>query len=142
MGRILGVDVGEKRIGFAASDPMRIIASANEVVTVQNQGEAANVTARKVRELDVDLIVIGLPKNMDNSEGPAAAKARAFAELLAKKTAMPIVFWDERLSTKSAHDILLESGMRNEKRRGIVDKVAAQILLQNYLDAHSGDLAD
>jgi putative Holliday junction resolvase len=137
----LGVDFGEKRIGFALSDPMRIIASADEVATVQNAGEAANVTAKKCREAEADLIVVGLPKNMDGSEGPSAQKARAFVELLGKKTDVHVALWDERLSTKSAHDAMIEGGVRGEKRRGLVDKVAAQIFLQNYLDAHGGGQA-
>ncbi|MFH0909487.1 MAG: Holliday junction resolvase RuvX [bacterium] len=139
MGRILGVDYGARRIGFAVSDPTQIIASADEVVTIQNPGEAANRTAGKVRRTGAEEIVVGLPRNMDGSEGASAQKAREFVELLRKKTHVPVAMWDERLSTKSAHDILIEAGTRREKRKGLVDKIAAQIMLQNYLDAKGGE---
>ena len=135
MGRILGVDYGERRIGFAVSDPTQTIATADEVVTVQNPGEAANRTKEKIVRCGAEKIVVGLPRNMDGSEGGAAQKAREFVELLRKKTTVPVEMWDERLSTKSAHDILLEAGTRRDKHKGLVDKIAAQIFLQNYLDA-------
>jgi putative Holliday junction resolvase len=138
MSRILGVDYGERRIGFAVSDPTRTIASADEVVAVQNPGEAANRTVDKCAQAGATRIVVGLPRNMDGSEGASAQKARAFVELLRKKTDIAVDTWDERLSTKSAHDILIEAGTRREKRKGLVDKIAAQIMLQNYLDAGGG----
>lgn len=135
MGRLLGVDYGERRIGFAVSDPTQTIASADEVITIQNPGEAANRTAEKAARTGAEKIVVGLPRNMDGSEGASAQKAREFIELLGKKTKVPVETWDERLSTKSAHDILIEAGTRREKRKSLVDKIAAQIILQNYLDA-------
>ena len=136
-GRILGVDFGERRVGFAVSDPTGMIASAREVVTVESPGHAANESARMARECGAVQIVVGLPVNMDGSHGPAAQKAKDFAGMLRGKVQIPVVMWDERLSTKSAHDAMLEAGVRGEKRRGIVDKVAAQIFLQNYLDANA-----
>ena len=138
-GRILGIDFGEKRVGFAVSDPTQTIATAKEVVTVQSPAHAANEAARICRETGAVQIVIGLPINMDGTRGPAVEKAVAFAELLKTKTTVPVVLQDERLSTKSAHDFLLEGGMRNEKRKLIVDKVAAEILLQSYLDRMTND---
>lgn len=133
-GRILGIDFGEKRVGFAVSDPMQMIATAKEVVTVQSPAHAANEAARIAKESGAVKIVVGLPINMDGTKGPAAEKAAAFVELLKTKTSIPIAMQDERLSTKSAHDVLLEGGMRNEKRKLIVDAVAAQFLLQAHLD--------
>ena len=138
MGRLLGVDYGDRRIGFAVSDPTQTIATADEVITIQNPGEAANRTAEKAERVQAERILVGLPRNMDGSEGSSAQKAREFIELLAKKTKIPVATWDERLSTKSAHDLLIEAGTRREKRKGLVDKIAAQIILQNYLDARSG----
>jgi putative Holliday junction resolvase len=136
-GRVLGVDYGERRLGFAVSDPTRTIATANEVVTVQNPGEAANRTVEKCAQAEAVLLVIGLPLNMDGSEGGSVQKVREYIELLKKKTKVPVETWDERLSTKSAHDVLLEAGTRRKNHKGLVDKIAAQIMLQNYLDAHA-----
>lgn len=133
-GRILGIDYGDRHVGFAVSDPMQMLATAKEVVTVQSAAHAANEAARIARETGAVQIVVGLPVNMDGTRGPAAEKAAAFVELLKTKTRVPIAMQDERLSTKSAHDFLLEGGMRNEKRKQIVDKVAAEILLQSFLD--------
>lgn len=133
-GRILGIDYGEKRVGFALSDPMGIIATAKEVVTVQGEAHAANEATRIAKETGAVKIVVGLPINMDGSRGPAVEKATSFAELLKAKSGLPVVMVDERLSTKSAHDALMAGGMRNEKRKLVVDKVAAQILLQAWLD--------
>jgi putative holliday junction resolvase len=133
-GRILGIDYGDKRVGFALSDPMQMLATAKEVVTVQSPAHAANEAARIAKESGAVKIVVGLPINMDGTKGPATEKALAFVELLKTKTPLPILMQDERLSTKSAHDFLLEGGMRNEKRKHVVDKVAAEILLQSYLD--------
>ena len=83
-------------------------------------------------------IVLGLPLNMNGSEGPRVARTRAFSEELKKRTAVPVTFWDERLSTKSAEAVLIEAGTRRERRREVVDKLAAQQILQNYLDAQGG----
>lgn len=135
MGRILGVDVGERRVGFAVSDPTEFLASSHGMVEVQSPAHAANETVRLCRELGAAKVVVGMPINMDGSRGPAAQKAEAFAEALRGKLDLPVDTWDERLSTKSAHDVLIEAGTRREKRKGLVDKLAAQIMLQNYLDA-------
>lgn len=136
-GRILGVDFGERRIGFAVSDPTQMLSSSHSMVEVQSPAQAANETAHICRETSAVKIIIGLPVNMDGSKGPAAQKALAFAEALRAKVKVPVETWDERLSTKSAHDVLIEAGTRREKRKQLVDKIAAQIMLQNYLDAHS-----
>jgi putative Holliday junction resolvase len=136
-GRILGVDFGERRVGFAVSDPTQMLSSAHAMVEVQSPAHAANETARICREASAVKVVIGLPVNMDGSKGPAAQKALAFAEALRAKVSVPVETWDERLTTKSAHDVLIEAGTRREKRKQLVDKIAAQIMLQNYLDAHT-----
>lgn len=137
-GRILGIDFGEKRVGFALSDPTQMLATAKEVVIVQNAAHAANEATRIAKESGAVKIVVGLPVNMDGTRGPAAVKATEFAELLKEKSGLPVVMVDERLTTKSAHDALMAGGMRNEERKKIVDKVAAQILLQAWLDMQAG----
>lgn len=136
-GRILGVDYGSHRVGFAVSDPTQLIASAHAMVEVQDPGHAANETARIATEVAAVRIVVGLPLNMNGSRGPAAEKVEQFIERLRGKTGIPVATWDERLTTKSAHDVLIESGARRSDRKQLVDKIAAQIMLQNCLDAHS-----
>ena len=136
MGRLLGVDYGDRRVGFALSDPTGLIATAKEVVTIEAPEHAANEAVRRCQEWGAEGIVVGLPLNMDGTRGPAVQKVEAFVAALRTRCALPVHLWDERLTTKSAHDAMRESGMREKARRGLVDKVAAQILLQAYLDAH------
>ena len=137
MGRILGIDLGEKRVGFALSDPTQFLASPLTVVIVSSPQEAAKQTVKLCDEHKPEKVVVGLPINMDGSHGPATQKVKEFVALLEPKLKIPIATWDERLTTKSAHDVLIEAGTRREKRKEVVDKLAAQIMLQSYLDAHS-----
>lgn len=136
MGRIVGVDLGSKRIGFAVSDPDRIIASSLRMVECRSDKEIRLAINEVVRETGADFVVIGHPINMDGSNGPAAQRASKLRDELAESLPIGVALWDERLTTKSAHDILIEAGTRRNKRKGLVDKIAAQIMLQNYLDAH------
>lgn len=135
MGRIAGVDLGEKRVGFALSDPDQFLATAKEVIVLDAPDQATNAIEAFCRQHQVERLVMGLPINMDGSRGPAARKVEEVAERLRKRLAIPVDFWDERLTTKAAHDVLIEAGTRRDKRRGLVDKVAAQFILQGYLDA-------
>ncbi|HMP71746.1 MAG TPA: Holliday junction resolvase RuvX [Kiritimatiellia bacterium] len=135
MGRILGVDYGTHRIGIASSDPMQMFASALEVIPATPVAACLSRLEELCRRQEVERVVVGLPLNMNGTKGPAAEAAEAFAEKLRGVVAVPVVLWDERLTTKSAHDALIEAGTRREKRKDVVDKVAAQILLQHYLDA-------
>ena len=137
MGRVLGIDFGEKRCGIALSDPTHCIASAHSVISYRDLAEVYRQVKAQCDESEVEKIVVGLPLNMDGSLGPSAQRAQAFAKGLGSRVAVPVTTWDERLSTKSAVDALIEAGTRRRKRKGIVDKVAAQILLQHYLDAHT-----
>lgn len=137
MARVLGVDCGTRRIGFAVSDADGVIAMAREVVEVQHENQVAGAIERVSRACGAERIVLGLPVNMDGSHGPAAQKAEALAVVLRERLGLPVDLWDERLTTSAAHDILIEAGTRREKRRGLVDKVAAQLMLQGYLDAHA-----
>jgi putative Holliday junction resolvase len=133
MGRVLGIDHGDVRIGIAMSDETAFLASP--LTTIQSGKSAIDEIVALLIQHDVEKIVIGLPRNMDGSYGPATEKVRAFEEKLKTKTDVPVFEWDERLSTVSAHNALREAGLDGKKRKGVVDKVAAQIILQNYLDA-------
>lgn len=132
MGRILGIDHGDARIGIAMSDETAFLASP--LTTVQAGKNAVNEIVTLIIEHDVEKIVIGLPLNMDGSFGPATEKVRRFSAKLAAKTDVPIVESDERLTTVTAHHNLREAGLDGKKRKGVVDMAAAQIILQDWLD--------
>ena len=136
MGRVLGVDLGSKRIGFAVSDPDRIITSSLRMVECASDKQIIKAILDAVTETSAEVCVLGHPVNMDGSRGPAAQRAEKFRDELKTRLSIPVELWDERLTTKSAHDVLIEAGTRRDKRKGLVDKIAAQIMLQNYLDAH------
>ena len=133
MGRYLGLDVGDRRIGIALSDEMHWIASPHSVYTRVGWGPDVKYILSLYQQNGCEKLVCGLPKNMDGSVGFQAEKVLAFAEKL-KEAGMDVVFQDERLSTVSAHDALIEGGMRRDGRKGTVDKVAAAVILQQYLD--------
>ena len=133
MGRVLGIDHGDVRIGIALSDETAFLASS--LCTVDSTRAGLDRIVSLIDEHQVEKIVVGLPRNMDGSYGPATEKVRRFIEKLKDRTAVPIFEWDERLSTVSAHNALREAGLDARKRKGVVDKVAAQIILQNYLDS-------
>ena len=136
MTRILGVDYGERRTGLAASDPSGTIAFPRETLECPLLEQAAAAVARAAAAEGASLIVVGWPLNMDGTEGPRTARTAAFIDALSSRTAVPIARWDERLSTKIAESVLLEANTSRTKRRTVVDKLAAQIILQSYLDAH------
>ena len=135
--KILALDIGTVRIGIATSDIMEIIASAYEVYRRKNLDSDVKYIAELVSKLDAGEIVIGLPLKLDGSEGQSVEMARTFGEKLSELVKVPIVYQDERLSTVSAQRILIESGMRREKRKDKVDSIAATIILQTYLDKKS-----
>lgn len=135
--KILALDIGTVRIGIATSDIMEIIASAYEVYRRKNMPEDVKHIADIVQNLSVGEIVIGLPLKMDGSEGQSVEMAKAFGDELSKLVNVPIVYQDERLSTVEAQRILIESGMRREKRKDKIDSIAATIILQTYLDKKS-----
>jgi putative Holliday junction resolvase len=135
----LGVDVGEVRIGVAASDPSGIIATPVETVA-RGAGDLARLNAL-VEELGAVEVVVGLPRSLSGGEGPAAAKARAFAQLLVDlldPAGVTVRLCDERLSTVSAEAVLREQGRKGKKRRAVVDQAAAVVILQNALDTERG----
>ena len=134
MKKKIGLDIGTVRIGVATSDILGMLASSYETYKRRNLYLDTRYMAGLAEKLDADTFVLGLPLKMDGSEGDSAKMVREFAEELAKLTQAEIVFQDERLSTVSAERILIESNMRREKRKGVIDSVAAEIILQNYLD--------
>lgn len=134
--RWLGLDLGEKRIGIALSDPLELTAGGYQVLTRTGSLPMDLEALKKLIEAQtVGGIVLGLPRNMNGSEGPAAVKVRDFGARLEKITGVNVVYWDEWLSTCSAQRVLLEADLSRRKRKGKIDQVAAVIILQNYLDA-------
>ena len=134
-GRILGLDVGDVRIGLALSDEMRLIATPHSVYTRVGWGPDVKHIRKVYEDSRAVLIVSGLPRNMDGTVGFQAEKVMAFIDKL-KEAGLPVEFQDERLSTVSAHQALIEGGVRRDGRKGSVDKVPAALILQTYLDAH------
>ncbi len=139
MGRLIGLDVGDKRIGIAVSDETRLIASPRGVYTRAGYGPDTRYFSQLHEQLRAEGFVLGLPRNMDGSEGFQAQKAREFGSKL-QEAGFSVQFWDERLSTASAQTALLESGMRRDRRKMTVDSVAAALILQSWLDAASGGM--
>ncbi|MBQ9759895.1 MAG: Holliday junction resolvase RuvX [Clostridia bacterium] len=134
-GRVLGVDFGDTRTGLAVSDISRFLASGIGYVSPGGIEKTANKVAEIAREQKVGAIVVGLPKNMDGSEGFRAERCREFADLLRDRLeGIPIVMMDERLTTVSASRYLNETNTRGAKRKGVIDTLSAQIILQNALD--------
>lgn len=137
--RTLALDVGERRIGVAVSDPLGITAQPVGVIERVGWGPDIRRIEAYLQAYTTRRILCGLPLNMDGSDGPQAAKVRAFAARLAG-AGHEITFWDERLSTVTAEHALIEGGVRREDRKRIIDKTAAAIILQAYLDARRGSL--
>lgn len=133
--RILGLDHGSKRIGVAVSDELKMIASPLEFVPAEPPEACLQRLEVIVRQKEVELIVVGLPRNMDGTYGPAAQKVQAFVTQLRSVVEVPIRTWDERLTSAQANRILIQGDVRRDKRKEKVDAMAAAILLQSYLDA-------
>ena len=133
MSRVLGLDVGDRRIGVALSDEGRLIASPLTVIQSVGWGPDSREILRLMEEHGADLIVCGLPRNMDGSIGFQAKKVLGLAEQL-ELAGLHVIYQDERLTTVTAERALIEGGMHREERRGTVDKVAAAVILQQYLD--------
>jgi len=131
--RIMALDYGDRRIGVAMSDPMGIIAQGYDVISSRGEENDINAICEIVKKEHVEEIVLGLPYNMNGSEGFRAEKTRAFAEALGSKTDVPIKFLDERLTTREAEQVLIMHGTRRENRKKVIDKMAATIILQTYL---------
>lgn len=133
--RILGIDYGERRTGIAVSDALGITAQGVGTINHKTPDEALIGVLDKIKELNPERIVIGLPKNMDGTIGFRGEATKKFVQMLKEKTSLPIIFWDERLSTVSAIRVLDETNVRGKKRKNVIDTVAASYILQNYLDS-------
>ena len=132
--RILALDHGSKRIGVAVSDETKTIALPLEYILTEPFADFLVRLKKILIEKEVDLILIGQPRNMDGSYGPAAQKVETFGGVLKTAITVPIKLWDERLTSSQANKILIQSGVRRDQRKEKVDKMAAAILLQSYLD--------
>ena len=136
MQRVMGLDLGERRIGIALSDIMGIIANGHESYTRENLNKDLEHIVSICKEKNVGLIVLGLPVSMNGTQGEAVEKVKFFASKLAEKTDIRIDFYDERLTTSTAQKILISADVSREKRKQVVDKMAATIILQDYLNSH------
>ena len=136
--RVLCLDVGDKRIGFAISDPNRKIAQA--LTLYERQSPKADIEKIKalVKEHGVSTIVLGLPKNLDGSLGTRGQDVERFAEKIGTSTGLPVDLWDERFSSNEAHRIFDMAAVKRKKRKPFIDMMAAQLILQGYLDAQAG----
>ncbi len=135
--RILGLDFGSKTVGVAVSDGLLLTAQGVETIERKDENKLRKTCARieeLIAEYEITEIVLGLPKNMNNTEGERVEKTKAFGEMLERRTGLPVHYWDERLTTVAAEQILMESGVRSENRKAVIDKVAAGLILQGYLD--------
>jgi putative Holliday junction resolvase len=132
--RILGLDIGSKRIGVAVSDELGFTAQGIETLNCKGVEDDAAAIAELAEKYNAEEIVVGIPYNMNGSEGPQTDKIRVVVEGIKQRVKVPIREWDERLSTVAAERVLLEADMSRSKRRKVIDKVAAVIILQGYLD--------
>lgn len=136
--RIMGLDFGSKTVGVAISDPLGFTAQGIEIIRREQENKLRRTLARieaLIQEYQVIEIVLGYPKNMNNTVGERAEKSLAFKEMLERRTGLPVVMWDERLTTVAANRTLMEGGVRRENRKDYVDMIAAVYILQGYLDS-------
>jgi RNAse H domain protein, YqgF family len=135
--RIMGLDFGSKTVGVAVSDPLLLTAQGVEIIRRKEENKLRQTLARieeLIVEYEVEKIVLGLPKNMNASEGMRVELTEEFKEKLERRTGLPVVFWDERLTTVAADKAMMEAGIRRENRKDYVDMIAASLILQGYLD--------
>ncbi len=135
--RIIGLDFGSKTVGVAVSDELLITAQGIEIVRRKSENKLRQTLARieeLIKEYNVEKIVLGFPKNMNNSEGERCGKTLEFKEMLERRTGLTVELWDERLTTVAADNLMMEAGIRRENRKEYVDQIAASFILQGYLD--------
>lgn len=137
MARILGIDYGKKRIGFAIGDEDGILSTPLRTASVGTTKEAVQAVRDAVEDTSATAIVIGLPRNMDGSMGEMARRVESFAARARDATGLDVDTWDERLSSRLAERVLLDADLSRAKRKRVLDKLAAQVILQGYLDAQS-----
>lgn len=136
--RIMGLDYGSKTVGIAVSDTLLITAQSVEIIRRESENKLRKTLARieqLIKEYEVQELVLGLPKNMNNSEGVRVEKTKKFKEMLERRTGLKVILWDERLTTVAADRAMMEAGIRREDRKNYVDKIAATFILQGYLDS-------
>ena len=135
--RIMGLDLGSKTVGVAISDPLLITAQGIEIIRRKEENKLRRTLARiesRTEEYELETIVLGFPKNMNDTLGERAQFSLEFKEKLERRTGIPVVMWDERLTTVAADKAMMEAGIRRENRKDYVDKIAACLILQGYLD--------
>lgn len=138
--RIMGLDFGSKTVGVAISDSLLLTAQGVEIIRRKEENKLRQTLARieaLIVEYEVEEIVLGLPKNMNATEGVRVELTNEFKDKLERRTGLPVTLWDERLTTVAADKIMIESGVRREHRKDYVDKIAATLILQGYLDRRS-----
>ena len=143
--RVMGLDYGSKTMGVAISDELMMIATGLEIIRRDSEKKIRKTLIRideLIAEYNIGKIVLGLPKNMNNTLGERAEKSLELKETLERRTGLEVIMWDERLSTVSAHKAMMEAGIRREDRGNYVDSIAAAIILQGYLDSVSGSAAE
>ncbi len=140
--RIMGLDFGTKTVGVAISDPLMVTAQPVETITRKSANKLRQTLARieeLIVENCVELIVLGYPKNMNNTVGERAQACETFKEDLERRTALPVILWDERMTTVESERILMAGGVRRENRKAVIDQMAAVLILQSYMDAQNCD---
>jgi putative Holliday junction resolvase len=137
-GRLIGLDIGERRIGIAVSDEMNVVAFPDSTIERQNLEDDLRVLCELARAKHAERFIVGLPIRLDGSHGEQARRAEEFARKLAERAHIPVEMSDERFSTKEAERYLIASDVKRKRRRKILDKMAAQIILQSYMETHRG----
>ena len=137
--RLIGIDYGERRVGVAISDPFGSIALGVDTLEVTSLKDAVAKVCEVCREKDVSTVVVGLPLNMNSTRGPMVDRVERFVSELSEATGLPVVTYDERLSSAMVERTLLDADMSRNKRKGVRDKLAAQVILQGYLDRQAFD---
>ena len=140
--RIMGVDFGSRTVGVAISDSLLLTAQGVEIIRRKEENKLRQTLARieeLIVENEVDEIVLGLPKNMNDTEGVRVELTKEFKEQLERRTGLPVYFWDERLTTVAADKAMMEAGIRRENRKDYVDMIAATLILQGYLDRRNNE---
>ncbi|MCK8818090.1 Holliday junction resolvase RuvX [Natroniella sulfidigena] len=133
--RIMGLDLGDKKTGVAVSDALGWTAQGKSVVEAESIEDKLDYICSLIEQYNIEEVIVGLPKNMDGSLGPRAEKVLEFVEQLEDRIDLPVKTWDERLSTVAAERTLLEADLSRKKRKDVIDKMAAVVILQNYLDS-------
>ena len=140
--RLIGLDYGTKTVGVAVSDELGITAQPLETITRTSSKKLRKTLARiesLIKEYDVEKIVLGNPKNMNNTEGDRSVQTEAFKEQLERRSGLQVVLWDERLTTAESERILISGGVRRENRKAVIDQQAASIIVQRYMDANGNE---